>query len=188
MGILAGAAGGIGSILSAAGSIVGTIGAISQAQYQQQVAKTNAKVAENNAKIAAQKAQSEAKINDDQVRAVMGQQLAIQAASGLSTNSGSSLRVRKSTHRVGRQDSMRIREAGAYDVQNYLQQSENFTAEAAAAGQNAALAGIGGVFGAMSSLVPSSPTAPSLISGASTTKMANTLKQRDPWLGMRTVG
>lgn len=183
-----GGIGGIGTVLSAASSIVGTIGAISTAQYQQAVAKTNAKVAENNAQIAAQKAQSEAQINDQQTRALVGQQLSIQAASGLSTNSGSSLRVRKSTYRIGRQDSSRIRQAGAYDVQNYLQQSENFKAEAAAAGQNAALAGIGGVLGAFSSLVPSSATpAPSLISGAKTTPMANRMGVKDPWLGMRKV-
>ncbi|HEY9155586.1 MAG TPA: hypothetical protein VIM69_10665 [Opitutaceae bacterium] len=178
--------GGIGGVVSALGSVVGTIGAISQAKYQQQVAKTNAKVAEDNARIAAQKAQSEAQINDQQTRALVGQQLSLQSASGLSTNSGSALRVRKSTYRIGRQDSMRIRQSGAYDVQNYLQQSENFKAEAAAAGQNAALAGIGGVLGAFSSLVPSSPT-PSLISGAKTTPMANKINARDPWLGMRTV-
>lgn len=186
MAFLGAAGAGIGTILSAASSVVGTIGAISQAKYQQQVAKTNAKVAENNAQIAAQKAQSEAQMNDQQTRAMVGEQLSIQSASGLSTSSGSSLRVRKSTHRLGRQDSMRIREAGAYDVQNYLQQQNNFKAEAAAAGQNAALAGIGGALSAFSSIVPT--TAPSLVSSATPTRMTNTLKQRDPWLGLRTVG
>lgn len=176
--------GGIGGVVSALGSVVGTIGAISQARYQQQVAKTNAKVAENNAQIAARKSQSEAEINDQQVKAMIGQQMAVQAASGLSTSSGSPLRVRESTRRIGRQDTRRIREAGAYDVQNYLQQSNNFTAEAQAAGQNAMLAGIGGALGTVSSVVGAAP-APSLISGASTTKMTNTLKNRDPWLGLR---
>lgn len=183
-----GAGAGIGTILSAASSVVGTIGAISQAKYQQQVAKTNAKVAENNAQIAAQKSQSEAQQNDQQLRALIGEQISTQSASGLSTASGSTLRVRRSTHRLGRQDSMRIRESGAYDVQNFLQQQNNFQAEAAAAGQNAALAGIGGLFSAASAFVPSSAPAPSLVSAATPTKMTNTLKQRDPWLGMRTVG
>lgn len=177
--------GGIGGVVSALGSIVGTIGAVSQAKYQQQVAKTNAKVAENNAQIAATKAQSEAQINDQQTAALIGAQQSAQSASGLNTNTGSTLRVRRSSHKLGREDSARIRESGAYDVQNYLQQQSNFKAEAAAAGQNAALAGIGGVFGAASSLVPSSP---SLISAAKPTAMTNKINQRDPWLGLRTVG
>lgn len=176
--------GGIGGVVSALGSVVGTIGAISQARYQQQVAKTNAKVAENNAQIAAQKAQSEAQTNDQQVRAMIGQQLATQAASGLSTSSGSPLRVRESTRKIGRSDTRRIREAGALEVQNYLQQSNNFTAEAQAASQNAVLSGIGGALGTVSSLVGSAP-APSLISKATPSKMTNTLKNRDPWLGLR---
>lgn len=179
--------GGIGSLISAAGAAVGAIGAVQQARYQQAVAKTNAKVAENNAQIASQKSQSEAEINDQQTRALVGQQLATQAASGVNAAGGSSLRVRRSTNRLGRQDSFRIRQAGAYDVQNYLQQSNNFRAEAAAAGQNAALAGISGALGVASAFVPSSPQQ-SLISQSTTTRMSNTLgRSRDPWLNLRSV-
>lgn len=119
----------IGTALSAVGSIVGTISAISQAQYQAAVAKNNSIIAKNNAMLASEQSQSQQQQADQKARALMGEQEAIQAASGLTGRSQQL--TRNSARRISRIDAMNIREAGAHDIQNFLQQSENYSAEAA---------------------------------------------------------
>jgi len=157
-GLAAGGASAIGTVLSAVGTAVGVMSSIAQAKYQQQIAENNAIIAKNNADIAAEKTQSQQQINDQQSRALMGQQEVAQAASGLSGKS--QLNVRKSTQKIARQDSFNIRQAGAYEIQNFLQQSTNFSAEAVNAGKQ-------GTMNALAGLVSIGST---LIGGAQATK------------------
>lgn len=166
------------AVLGVVGSLVSTVGAISQASYQAAVARNNAEIARQNAGLAAERTQEQAKSNDEKTAALIGEQLAVQSASGLDSSKGSTLRVRQSTNRLGRQDTLNIRKQGSYDIQNYLQQAANFDAEAGAASTNTALAGLSGAVDVASGLMKS----PSLISSASTTRMANRLGQRDPWI------
>lgn len=180
-------AAGIGTIISALGSAVGAMSAVSQAQYQAQVAKNNSVVAANNAQIASEQSQREQQSNDEKTAALVGSQIAIQSASGLDAGRGSTLRVRQSTQRLGRRNALNIRQQGTYDVQNFMQQSENFKAESAAQSNNATGAAIAGVIDVASAM------APSLVSGGTTTKMANRIATNDPWitqsgLNLRNVG
>lgn len=141
----------IGTMVSAAGSVVGMIGAMQQAKYQQQVAQNNAVIAKNNAMIAAEKTQSQQQINDQQSRALMATQEAMQGGTGLS--GASQLRVRESTRRIARTDSFNIRQAGAYEIQNFLQQSSNYQAEAANAGREASMNMLAGLVNIGSTLI-----------------------------------
>lgn len=173
---------GIGGVLKAVGAGIGAISAVAGGMYQAQIAKNNADIARQNAQLAAQKSQDEAKSNDENTKALIGEQLAVQAASGLNANTGSTLRVRQSTNRLGRADSYNIRQQGAYEVQNYLQQANNFEAESKASTFNAVLGGIGGAV----------DVGTSLISGASTTRLSPKLN-RDRWImangkSLRTLG
>lgn len=152
-GAAAGGGLGLGSILSAGSSILGTIGAIGSANYQAQVAKNNAKIAEENARNASQASQTEQQQNDQQTLALVGEQEAIQGASGLSVSGGSQLRTRRSAQRLGRQDSINIRTQGQSEVRNLLQQAENFRGEARAQKSAAFGSAIGGIFDVGASLV-----------------------------------
>lgn len=171
-GAAAGASGGLGlgSILGAASSIVSTVAAVGAANYQADVAKNNAVIAKENAERASVAAQEEQLRNDQQVAALVGEQEAAQAATGLS--GASQLRTRRSTQRLGRIDSANIRSQGQENVRNFLQQSENFRGEASAARSQ----GLAAMFAGGIDLTRS------LVGGASSTPMANRLRSRDPWV------
>jgi len=166
------------AVLGIVGTLVSAVGAVSGQMYQAQVARNNADIARQNAALAGERTQAQAKSNDEQTSALIGEQLAVQSASGLDTNSGSTLRVRQSTNRLGTQDTFNIRQQGAYDIQGYLQQANNFDSQAQASSMNAVFAGLGGAVDVASGIVKS----PSLISSASTTRMANRLTERDNWI------
>jgi hypothetical protein len=160
--------GGIGTIVSVAGTIAGGIAARNQANYQAAVAKNNSVIAKNNAALASDSAQETQIESDRQTAALVGQQEAIQSASGLSTQSASALRTRRSANILGRQDSINIRREGDYNVQNYLQQSENFKAEASAQKAGAAGSMLGAFLNVGSSLVSgaTSVRSPNRITGS----------------------
>lgn len=171
--------GGIGSFLSAGSSILGTIGAVGAANYQAQVAKNNAIIAERNARLASDQSQNQQLQSDQEVAALIGSQEAVQGASGLSIGGASQLRTRRSAARLGRQDALNIREQGSSEIQNLLQQSENFRAEARSQKSAALGAMIGGAFDAGSSLVggASSVRNPRRITGFAQTRIRNDLRR-----------
>lgn len=177
---LAGALGGsFGTALQVGGGIVSTLGSIGQMNYQAQVAKNNAQIAAQNAQKASDQAQQEQLASDQETAALLGQQEAIQGGSGLAIGQGSQLRTRRTAQRLGRQDAQRIREQGNVNIQNFLQQAENFRGEASAARSNMFGAAIGGALNTVSSIKPS------LVGGARSVRSPNRL---DPWYGMRRVG
>lgn len=142
-----------GSLLGAGASVLGTISTIGAANYQAGVANNNAKIAEANAQSASDKAQKDQLASDQQTAALIGEQEAAQGASGLSVNGASQLRTRRSAQRLGRQDAESIRAQGDSNIQSYMQQAENYRAEASSQKASATGALIGGVFDAGSSLV-----------------------------------
>lgn len=162
---------GLGSILGAASSVIGIMGQVGAANYQAQVAKNNAAIAERNAQLASTQAQEQQQQNDQQVAALIGEQEAIQGASGLT--GASQLRTRRSTARLGNIDSFNIRKQGDQNIQNSMQQAENFRAEARVAESNK----MASIFAGGLDL------AGSLIGGATSSRMANRLTptSRDPW-------
>lgn len=162
--------GGLGTALQVGAGVVSTLGAVGAANYQAQVAKNNAQIAEQNAAQASQQSQQEQLESDQQVAALIGEQEAIQGASGLSIGGASQLRTRRTAQRLGRQDAQRIRDAGVVNIQSFQQQAENFRGEARVQRSNAIGSALGGVFGTLGSVQKS------LVGGAKSTRNANRLK------------
>lgn len=171
--------GGIGTLLSVGSGVLSTVGAVGAANYQAQVAKNNAIIAEKNAQLASDQSQNQQLQNDQEVAALIGSQEAIQGASGLSISGATQLRTRRSAARLGRQDSINIREQGASEVQNLLQQGENFRAEARSQKSTALGAMLGGAFDIGSSLVGGATSVrnPRRITGVAQTRLRNDLRR-----------
>lgn len=176
-GIASGILGVVGTAVSVAGSIASAAGAKAQADYQAQVAKNNAVIAKKNAEAASTQAQQQQVSQDDQTRALIGQQEALQAGSGLSVSGASQLRTRRTAAKLGDVDRTNIREEGQTNIMNYLQQSANFTSQASAAKAQGRGAILGGFLDATSSLISgaSSVSNPSRITGAKSNKARNNL-------------
>lgn len=162
---------GLGTALSVGSTVLGTVSAIGAANYQGKVAANNARIAEQNAVQASERSQNEQLEADRETAALLGEQEAIQGASGLT--GASQLRTRRSAQRLGRQDAENIRLGGDREIQNFRQQAENFRAEGRAAKAQRAGAILGGAFDIGSSL----------ISGAKGSRNANriTAGSYDPW-------
>lgn len=120
----------IGTILGVASAGVSTVGAISSANYREQVALRNAQLAEENSERSTTRAQVEAQDQDALTLAALGEQLASQGASGLSIGSKSFGAARRNTRTLGRLDALRIRQAGDLEAYNYKVDAANFRAEA----------------------------------------------------------
>lgn len=178
-GTVGAAGGGLGSFLSAGAGILSTIGAVGQANYQAQVARNNAEIAKKNAELASDQSQQQQVQSDQETAALIGSQEAIQGASGLSISGATQLRTRRSAARLGRQDAINIREQGASEIQNLLQQSENFKGEARS--QRAAAAGalLGGIFDVGSSLVGGATSVknPKRVTGVAQVRLRNDLRR-----------
>ena len=114
------------------------------ASYQAAIASQNQRIAQQNAVRAQQTAQVEQQDQDTVARAMLGEQLAQQGASGLSIGSGSFRLARKSAQELARKDALNIRHAGDVEAHNYLVQAANFGSQAQASrmeGSNALLSG-----------------------------------------------
>lgn len=178
---LGAAGGGLGTALTVGSGLIGTLGSLGQMRYQAQVAQNNAQIADQNAQRASDQAQQEQLQSDQQTAALLGEQEAIQAASGLNLERGSQLRTRRTAARLGRQDANRIREQGNYNIQNYQQQAENFRADAAATKAQMFPTALGGIASTFSSI------SPSLVGGSKSIRAPNRIGRVDPWAGMRRV-
>lgn len=157
------------AILAAAAPIVGALSGIAsgafgfmQGQYQAQVAKMNAKIAGANADRATTIAGINAEDNDFQTKALLGEQEAAQAASGISVAGPSQILTRRSSRMIGRRDSLNIIQAGQTEAYNYRTQEANFKAEAGADKMSGIASLVGGGLSAAGSLASS----PSLVSDA----------------------
>lgn len=136
--------GGLSTALSVGSAVVGTIGAINQANFQSQVANNNAAIAEDNARRAVFESQVEAQETDFAARDELGQLLAQQGASGLSLGSGSFALRRKGQEELAAKDRGFIRNQGEVQATRFRQQANDQRAEAAqakAAGRNALISG-----------------------------------------------
>lgn len=119
--------------LAAIGPILSGVIGFAQAQYQAQVAEMNQEVAQDNAGRAIQRSQVNEQDNDAQSLAMFGEQDAAMAASGLSINSDTNRRIRRSSRILGRRDTLNIRQDAEIEKYNHLVQAENFKAEAGSA-------------------------------------------------------
>jgi len=120
----------IAALLPALSSIVSGVMGFASMSYQAKIAEMNADVARDNAKRAIERSQVNQQEQDDMTRALLGEQEAMQGASGLSLNSGSAKRTRRSAAMLGRKDALNVRQAGEIEKYNYLVQAANFDAQA----------------------------------------------------------
>lgn len=112
--------------LSALSSVFAGFTQYRAGQYQVSIANMNKKIAEENAKRAQFSAQVEQQDSDLVARAMLGEQVAEQAASGLTLNSGSFRLARKSAHELARKDALNIRTAGDVEAHNYKVEAANY--------------------------------------------------------------
>ena len=108
-----------------AGAAASTSATINANNYQAQVAERNRQLNELNATRAEQAGQQAQIQQDDQTRALLGEQLAEQGASGLSLNSKSSMLTRKTARMLGRLDSINVRQAADVEAFNFRMAAED---------------------------------------------------------------
>jgi hypothetical protein len=112
--------------LTAASSVFAGFTQYRAGQYQAAIADMNQKIAKDNAARATHTAQVEQQDQDMVARAMLGEQLAEQGASGFTVDSGSFKVARKSASQLARKDALNIRNAGEMEAHNYLTQAANF--------------------------------------------------------------
>jgi hypothetical protein len=117
------------TLLTAGSAVVGAVSAIQSGNYQAAVAKNNARIAEENAARTSEAAQIEAQRSDQDYRALLGEQLAAQGASGLDILGRSQQSARMLTKRTGRRAAMAIVDEGEAGARRSLQESANFRSE-----------------------------------------------------------
>ena len=144
---------GISTILTALGSVVSGVSALAAGAAQANMAKFNAQVAEDNAVRAQDRAQIEAQQQDDLTRGMIGSQEAAQSASGLSLSSKSSVLTRKSALKLGRLDTLNVRQAGDIEAYNYKVDAAGQRMSASAAMASGVGNALGSFLGAGSSLI-----------------------------------
>lgn len=144
-----------GPLFTALGTVVSIGTGLAAASYQQKVAEMNAKIAEQNAAKAAQRGRDAAAEQDTITRAALGEQLAVQAASGVNINSKSSMLTRKATRTLGRQDALRARIAGETEAYNYRTDAANYVAQGRMARMQGFASALGSGIEGLSSLVGS---------------------------------
>jgi len=126
----------IGLALTAASTLVGTVGAISsgqaqkqQAEYQAQVARNNQQTAQQNAEYASNVGETQAQAQDFKSRATLGAIEAAQGASGLSLDSPTLREVRRDAGQVLRLDTQNIFQNAALRSRAYTGQAAEFGAQ-----------------------------------------------------------
>lgn len=102
-----------------AGVVASTSATIQANNYQAQIAERNRQLMEINAQRAVERASLAQQQQDEQTKALLGQQIAAQSASGLSLYGGSAMLTRKSARELGRMDAIRVKEAGDIEAFNY---------------------------------------------------------------------
>lgn len=142
---------GASTVLSAAGSLYTGAANAAAAKYQSGVAAVNAMIARDNAAAARQRSQ-EAQMEQDMLTlGQLGEQEALQSATGLGGRS--QMLTRKASIELGRQDAMRIRNTGEMDAYNFENQARSFDAEAGMRKASASNSLLSGFLNATQSIV-----------------------------------
>lgn len=115
--------------LTAASAGIAGLSAVQSGNYQAAVAKNNAQIAEQNAAQTSSAAQRELMRSDQDYRALLGEQLAAQGASGFDILGRTQTSTRALTERVGRRAAMDINIEGAAGARRSQQEAANFRAE-----------------------------------------------------------
>jgi hypothetical protein len=132
------------------------IGAASEAESARQareVAERNKVIAEENAQRVLIAAQDEQYDSDMEAANLIGEQEAIQAASGLNLNSGSFINTRAAARELARIDALNIHEAAKIRAMAYRTEGDAYAADAVAAQRAEGNALLTGFLGAGTSLI-----------------------------------
>lgn len=141
--------------IGAASSLIGGVTSYMGFQRQRQIARFNQQIAQDNARRAEHRAAVEQQEQDMVTLDLLGQQEAVQGASGLAIGGGSQVATRRAARQLGRLDALNIRQAGAIESYNYKTQAVNFGAQADQARLSGFGALVGGFLGAGESLINS---------------------------------
>jgi hypothetical protein len=120
----------IGLGLDLAGEAQKTQAAMQLADYRTEVANRNAAIMDENASRAIQTSEVDQQTQDMRSRAVIGDQIAAQGASGIKLSSDSFVRSRASTRAIAALDRLNVRHAGDVAAYNYHQQAADYRREA----------------------------------------------------------
>ena len=116
--------------LTAGTAAVGALSSIQAGNYQAAVARNNAQIAQENAARLSEASQREAMRSDQDYRALLGEQLAAQGASGFDILGRSQTAARMLTTRTGRRAAGDIFDEGTSASRRALQEAANFRGEA----------------------------------------------------------
>jgi hypothetical protein len=122
----------VAGIISAAGSLISGIASFQAAQAQAAIYEMNAEIAMDNSRRAIERSQVEQQEQDIMTRAMLGEQLAAQSASGVSVGFGSPVKTRVAARELGRKDALNVRQAGELESYNYKSDAATSSAMAAA--------------------------------------------------------
>ena len=150
-------------IIAAVSTVVGTIGSMEGAQQsaaaQQQAANYQAAVARNNqitanaeANYATSAGETQQESQGMATRALLGNEKAAQASSGLDVNSGSAVDVRSSAAALGALSGLNVGSNAALQAAQYQAQAGSFGAQAGLSTLQAEQAGTAGGISAFSAL------------------------------------
>lgn len=118
------------AVMSAATAGLGALSSVQAGNYQAAVGRNNARIAEENAARIAEAAQGEAMRSDQDYRALLGEQLAAQGASGFDILGRSQVAARELTSRTGRRAAKDIIDEGRSGARRSLQEAANLRGEA----------------------------------------------------------
>lgn len=143
----------IGAVVGAIGSILSAVAQAQAAQYQAKIADMNADVSRENAVRAIAASQVDQQEQDTASKALIGEQLATQGASGLDLGGKSQILTRKSASTLARKDALMVRYGGEMDKYNYLVEAENQKASGNLYRMQASSSLLAGFLGATQSLL-----------------------------------
>lgn len=143
----------VGSLVaSAGGSIMQGVSQSQAANYQAQVARNNQVIAQQNAKLAIQEGGVQEQAQREKTSQLIGGEIAQEAASGVSPNSGLALNVRSSAAETGELDALTIRYNSQLAARNAEISGMNYGAQAGLYSSQANWASMNSILGGASSV------------------------------------
>lgn len=152
------------------GTAVTTLGAIQQSKFKANIAKMNQQINEDNAERAVNRGRIEAQDEAFRAQEILGAQLSEQAASGLSTRSGSFALARKSEEELARRNTLNIVQASELERFGFLTDAAVNRVERKLAKKAGKQAIVSGALSAVSSIAGSTAFGQSAIGSAATTR------------------
>ena len=120
----------VGAIIGAVGTVVTGVMSYQASKANAAIMEMNAEISEDNARRAQLRSQREQEEQDFLSRALLGEQLSQQAASGASVERGSPVQTRMAARRLAALDALNVRQAGDLEAYNYLVDAASGRAQA----------------------------------------------------------